>query len=294
MTEQELQQLRLEKWHLDGKSVHTIESAREFIESVGFSLLYPVKPPVLVPTFVGAWVGAEDKLPTWQHAFADARASDARELMVRLLRERAAFEASLFEENNAFLVAGSVFPYFYALVGERNPKQAPKAGPRSEYSQLACDAFDVIRRDGPIAKQKMIATLGGSVSEAALDRALTELWSRLRITRVDYSPEDGASWDVLYRWAPDAVREGISLSVAEALTALISKYLDCVVAAEPAEVETFFSNVIARSRVKDATNALLAARELNFAHVGNRSMIQVTPPKAPIIREEIKGSATPR
>jgi hypothetical protein len=294
MTEQELQQLRLEKWHLDGKSVHTIESAREFIESVGFSLLYPVKPPVLVPTFVGAWVGAEDKLPTWQHAFADARASNARELMVRLLRERAAFEASLFEENNAFLVAGSVFPYFYALVGERNPKQAPKAGPRSEYSQLACDAFDVIRRDGPIAKQKMIATLGGSVSEAALDRALTELWSRLRITRVDYSPEDGASWDVLYRWAPDAVREGISLSVAEALTALISKYLDCVVAAEPAEVETFFSNVIARSRVKDATNALLAARELNFAHVGNRSMIQVTPPKAPIIREEIKGSATPR
>jgi hypothetical protein len=294
MTEQELQQQRLEKWHLDGKSVHTIESAREFIESVGFSLLYPVKPPVLVPTFVGAWVGAEDKLPTWQHAFADARASNARELMVRLLRERAAFEASLFEENNAFLVAGSVFPYFYALVGERNPKQAPKAGPRSEYSQLACDAFDVIRRDGPIAKQKMIATLGGSVSEAALDRALTELWSRLRITRVDYTPEDGASWDVLYRWAPDAVREGISLSVAEALTALISKYLDCVVAAEPAEVETFFSNVIARSRVKDATNALLAARELNFAHVGNRSMIQVTPPKAPVIREEIKGSATPR
>jgi hypothetical protein len=294
MTEQELQQQRLEKWHLNGKSVHTIESAREFIESVGFSLLYPVKRPVLVPTFVGAWVGAEDKLPTWQHAFADARASNARELMVRLLRERAAFEASLFEENNAFLVAGSVFPYFYALVGERNPKQAPKAGPRSEYSQLACDAFDVIRRDGPIAKQKMIATLGGSVSEAALDRALTELWSRLRITRVDYSPEDGASWDVLYRWAPDAVREGISLSVAEALTALISKYLDCVVAAEPAEVETFFSNVIARSRVKDATNALLAARELNFAHVGNRSMIQVTPPKAPVIREEIKGSATPR
>lgn len=294
MTEQELQQQRLEKWHLDGKSVRTIEDARGFIESVGFSLLYPVKPPVLVPTFVGAWVGADDRLPTWQHAFADPRARDAQDLMVRLLRERAAYEANLFDENNAFLVAASVFPYFYALVGERNPKQPPKAGPRSEYSQLACDAFEVIRREGPIAKQKMIATLGGSVSEAALDRALLELWSRLRITRVDYTREEGASWDVLYRWAPDAVREGISLSVAEALTALISKYLDCVVAEEPAEVEAFLGNVIGRSRVKEATNALLAARELNFVHVGNRSVLQVTPPKAPIERAEIKGSASPR
>lgn len=294
MTEQELQQQRLAKWHLDGNSVRTIEDARAFIESVGFSLLYPVKPPVLVPTFVGAWVGSDDRLPTWQHAFADPRARDAQELMVRLLRERAAYEANLFDENNAFLVAASVFPYFYALVGERNPKQPPKAGPRSEYSQLACDAFDLIRRDGPIPKPTMQAKLGGSLSEAALDRALLELWSKLRITRVDYTPEEGASWDVLYRWAPDAVREGISLSVAEALTALITKYLDCVVAEEPGEVESFLSNVIGRSRVKEATNALLAARELTFVHVGNRSMLQVTPPKAPAERAASKGSASPR
>jgi hypothetical protein len=288
MTELELQQLRQEKWRLDGKSMRTIEDAREFIESVGFCLLYPAKPAVLVPTFVGAWVGADDRLPTWQHAFADPRAVDAKELMVRLLRERAAFEANLFEENNAFLVASSVFPYFYALVGERSPKQPPKSGPRSEYSQLACDAFEVIRRDGPIAKAKLIQTLGGSVSGAALDRSLTELWSRLRITRVDYSPEDGASWDVLYRWAPEAVREGIELSVGEALSGLLTKYLDCVVAADSGEIESFFSNYVPRSRVKEATNALLAARELTFTHVGNRSLVQVTPPKPTLSRGPAK------
>ena len=48
--------------------------------------------------------------------------------MVRLLRERTAYEANLFDENNAFLLAASVFPYFYALVGERNPKQSPRGG----------------------------------------------------------------------------------------------------------------------------------------------------------------------
>jgi 23S rRNA pseudouridine2605 synthase len=281
MTESELHQARLEKWHLTGKPVHTLEDGRAFMESVGFSLLYPMRPPLLAPTFVGAWVGADDRLPTQQHSFSDPRARDAQELMVRLLRDRAAFEANMFDENNAFLVSASAFPFFYALVGERNPRQAPKGGSRSEYSQLACDAFEVIRRDGPISKVKLGEELGGSLSAAALDRGLGELWSRLRITRVDYNPEEGASWDVLYRWAPEAVREGISFSVAEALSALLSKYLECVVAADEQELEAFFGNFVPRSRVKDAVKALLAARELSFVHIGSRSLVQVAPPRVP-------------
>lgn len=281
----DLDQLRREKWRLDGRPVRTIEEAREFIESVGFCLMYPLKAPVLAPTFIGAWVGSKERLPTWQHAYADPRAHEATDLMVRLLRERAAYEANPFDENNGFLVAGSIFPYFYALVGERNPKQAPVAGARSEYSQLACDGYEIIRRHGPISKQKLLEALGGGTSTAALDKSLAELWSRLRITRVDYSPVEGASWDVLYRWSPDAVREGISLSVAEALSALLSKYLDCVVAADQQEVEAFFGKFVPRSRVRESINALLAARELSFVHVGNRSMIQITPAKVPVEHE---------
>jgi hypothetical protein len=142
MTEQELQLMRREKWRLDGKPIRTIEQARAFLEEVGFCLMYPKRPALLAPTFIGAFVGSEHGLPGWQHAFKDPRAAEATELMVRLLRERSAFEANLFDENNGFLVAASAFPYFYALVGERNPKQAPKAGSRSAYSALACDAFE--------------------------------------------------------------------------------------------------------------------------------------------------------
>jgi hypothetical protein len=289
ITDQDLDRRRREKWCLQGNSVRTLDDARVFIESVGFCLLYPLKPPVLVPTFIGAWSGSDEKLPTWQHAFYDPRSRDATDLMVRLLRERAAYEANLFDENNAFLVAASLFPYFYALVGERNPKQAPKPGPRSEYSQLACDTFEIIRSDGPISKPKLQEALGGSVSLAALDHALGALWSKLRITRVDYQPTEGASWDVLYRWSPDAVREGAGLSVGEALTALLSKYLDCVVAADQQELEAFFGNFVPRSRVKEAVNALLAARELSFLRVGNRSLIQITPAKSPA---EVKRTAS--
>jgi len=282
MTDLELQQLRREKWRLDGKPIRTIEDARTFLEDAGFCLMYPQRPPLLVPTFIGAFVGADDRLPDWQHAFADPRAAEATELMVRLLRERTAFEANLFEENNGFLVAASAFPYFYALMGERNPKQPPRAGTRSPYSQLACDAFGLIQRDGPISKQKLLERLGGGLSTAALDKALAELWSKLRITRVDYKPTEGSVWDLLYRWAPGEVKEGVGLSVPEALSALVSKYLDCVIAVEHIEIETFFGNFVARSKVKDAVNALLAQRELSFVHVGGKSMLQITPEKAAV------------
>jgi len=225
MTDLELQQARREKWRLDGKPIGTIEQARAFLEDVGFCFMYPQRPPLSVPTFIGAFVGSEDRLPEWQHAFKDPRAAEATDMMVRLLRERTAFEANLFEENNGFLIAGSVFPYFYALRGERNPRQAPKPDARSPYSQLASDAYAVIERDGALSKQKLLEELGGGTSIPALDKALAELWSKLRITRVDYKPSEGSVWDLLYRWAPDAVKEGVGLSVPEALSALVSKYL---------------------------------------------------------------------
>ena len=279
MTDPELLQLRMQKWRLDGQPVRTLDEARDFLDSVGFCLMYPTRPAILAPTFIGAWVGADDKLPTRQHAYADPRAQEATGLMVRVLRDKAAYEAPLIDESNAFLLAPSVFPYFYSLVGERNPKQAPATGPRSIYSPLACDAFEIIRRSGPISKTKLGETLGGSVSKAGLDRALSELWAKLRITRVDYTVEEGSVWDELSRWAPEVVREGVGISVPEALSALVSKYLDCVVAVEDGEVENFLAHFVPRTRVKEAIHALLSARELSFVHVGGKSLLQVTPPK---------------
>jgi 23S rRNA pseudouridine2605 synthase len=282
MTDLELQQVRREKWRLNDRPIRTLDDSRAFIESVGFSLMFPMRPPALLPTFMGAFSGSDDNLPTWQQAFKDQRAQEATDLMVRLLRGQYAYEANLFEENNAFLIAASIFPYFYALVGERNPKQPPKPG--SEYSQLACDTFAAIQRGGPISKQKLLEAIGKGVSVPALDKSLAELWSRLRITRVDYNPSEGAHWDVLYRWAPDAVRQGIEISVVEALSALLSKYLDCVIAADQQEVESFLGNFVPRSRIKEAVNALLVARELEFMRVGNRSLLQMTPVKTPLVR----------
>ena len=284
MHEQQLHELRREKWRLDGRPIRALEDAREFIDSVGFCLLYPQRPAVLVPTFVGAFKGSDETLPTAQMAFADPAAQQAKDLMVLLLREKAAYETNVFPDNN-FIVSASVFPYFYGLVGDRNPRQAPKTGARSEYSPLAVHAFQLIQKEGPIAEHRIRELLGGDISKAALDRALDELWAKLRLTRVDYKPHEGVFWDVLFRWAPEAVRDGAHVSVAESLTALVSKYLDCVLAAQQEEVEQFFSHVIGRARVREAINALQAARELSFVHVGGRVMLQVSTLQAPAAHE---------
>jgi hypothetical protein len=293
MHEQQLQDLRREKWQLNGQPIRSLEEARGFIESVGFCLLYPQRPPVLAPTFIGAYKGSDEKLPTAQMAFADREAQDAKELMVRLLREKAAYEANVYSENN-FIVSASAFPYFYGLVGDRNPKQPPRASARSRYSQLAVDAFHIIEKDGPISKHRLREVLGGDISEAALDRALDELWAKLRITRVDYKPDEGVFWDVLFRWAPPAVRQGMHVSVAESLTALVSKYLDCVLAAQEEEVEQFFSPIVGRARVREGVHALQAARELRYTHVGGRVMLQVSSlqlPQSAETGEEFKPKA---
>src|SRR5579862_8689905 len=284
MHEQQLQEMRREKWRLNGQPVRTLDDARAFIDSVGFCLLYPQRPTVLVPTFVGAYKGSDEKLPMVQMAFADPEAHEAKDLMVRLLREKSAYEANVFADNN-FIVSASVFPYFYGLVGDRNPRQSPKVDARSEYSPLAAHAFQLIQKEGPISKGRLRELLGGDISEAALDRALDELWARLRITRVDYKPDEGVFWDVLFRWSPDAVKEGMHVSVTEALTALVSKYLDCVVAAPQEEIEQFFSHFIGRARVRDAINALQAARELSFVHVNGRVMLQVAGQEPAPVRE---------
>src|SRR5258708_39905105 len=75
---------------------------------------------------------------------------------------------------------------------------------------------------------KLLEEVGKGISVPALDRSLAELWSKLRITRVDYSESEGASWDVLQRWSSEAVSEGVNCSAGEALSAVLSKVLGCV------------------------------------------------------------------
>ena len=128
MTEQELDQQRRERWHLDGKPVtHARRGAQVY--RVG-RILPDVShaPGGSGPHFHRRLGWLRQESPTRQHAFADPRAREATDIMVRLLRNHDAYEANQFDENNAFLVAPSIFPSFTrwwaSVIRNRPPTQA--------------------------------------------------------------------------------------------------------------------------------------------------------------------------
>ncbi len=271
MTEQELEHARRLKWRLEGSPLTSADEAQQFLESVGLCLMHPQKGSPPLPMFANA------------AGMGKAPLSEVPELAIQLLRHKQAFEARVFGDN-VLLLEASVFPYFYALAGDRNPQLASGVAARAgKLSRLAADLYAVLQKEGARTKRRLRDDLGGEPSGAALDRALGELWSRLLITRVDYTAAEGASWDALHHWAPDAVKTGIRLSVAESLSGLVSRYLEAVVAAEQGEVESFFSLFVPRSRVRETIHALLAAREVSFCSVGKRTLLQLAPDRvAPV------------
>lgn len=279
MTELELQHLRREKWRVDGEPMRTLEEAREFVDSVGLSLLYPVRPMPLLPTFLGAVAGSERNLPERKNAVNDPRARQAEELLARMVCGKFVFEAQF--GNEILLVSPTVFPYYYALASDRNPHQPIRSRARGKGSPLAEHAFLKLEEKGPLTQRQLQELLGGALSETAVERALRELWAAMKITRTDHDSKDGDAWDVYYRWAPGEVEEGVRTSDAEALSALISTYLDAVVAATQEEVENFFSSIASRARVAEVVRALLAAREFVYTPSETRTLITVAHTASP-------------
>lgn len=274
---EDLQQQRATKWRIDGQQpVRTLDDARAFVEAVGFCLIYPTRPPVTIPTFIGAVLGTGENLPTAAKAAVDPRTREASDLIIRLLDQRIAYEVPL-GESGSLLVSSTEFPYFYSLLGDRNPKSVPAEGVRGEKTLLS-HTFRLLQQE-PLSEQEMLARLGKSISEAALARTLHELWAKLRIVRVDMLDRTLSSprWNVLYRVAPPLVNRGAHLSQAEALSALIGRYLETVVAAELREIEEFFGYIATRSKSSEIVRALTTARELESIKIGHAVMLRLVP-----------------
>src|SRR5260221_3055236 len=106
--------------------------------------------------------------------------------MVRLLRERNAYETNLFADTD-LIIGAPLFPFFYALISDRNPKAPPKTKAQgAAVSQLSGRVFDALQKHGPMNKGQLQESVGREMSLAALDRALSDLSSILTITRTAY------------------------------------------------------------------------------------------------------------
>ncbi|HLJ91440.1 MAG TPA: hypothetical protein VKZ53_31870 [Candidatus Angelobacter sp.] len=277
MIEQELQQQRSILWRTDGNAVRTLDDARTFLAGVGFCLMYPDRAISVMPTFLGACAGTSENLPDAKHAFADARTGPANELVVRLMRERQLYQLNL-TGDITLLASARLFPFFYTLLGDRNPKATPATnGQGVRISPLAIKAYEIIAGHGSLSIPRLQELIGRELTTAALERALHELWAILKIGPVDFHEKDGATWDLLYHWSPEAVKEGVRASLPEAISALLGQYLETVIAVDQDEMEQFFSKLSPLSKIREAIHALLATRELSYLPMGSKTLIQLTP-----------------
>ena len=287
MLASELHALRLSRWRVDGRAAHTGDELREFIDSCGMCLLYPER-DLLFPTLIGAFAGTDQNLPAAKQAFADPRAAEMQALLQRLVRDKQAFRWPVPAHENELVIAAAVFPFFYALAADFEGGQQPAWASTERLSRLAQDAWKMVRHnDGPVAETDLRERLGGALTATSLQRALNGLWARLRIVPIGETEARDPIWESLARWSPAVMSAAQELPREAAVSALLFRYLEAVVATEQEQLETSFSFLISRSQLRDAINALLAARELTHVQIDRRRMLSVRQEAEPPLRQKL-------
>jgi hypothetical protein len=251
----------------NGHGTLTLEDARTWIEETGFCLFLPRRQYSLsiAPSFVEAVAGQRNATPDPKHI------AIAEELLVRLESDNIAVRLNLLGqvgEQPDFVVAAWVLPYVYALRGDRDWRRSPQLTGSRQVSQLAVQAYKQLETgDATIAELKH--ALGREVTEAAVLRAITELWQQLRIIPVVAAPGQAAQWQLLRQRFQKAIAEGASTSQVTAISVLASIYLQAVIAASMEEVELFLAPLTARSKVREVLRGLVATRQVHTISLGH-------------------------
>ena len=267
MTAEQLEASRSERMRQNGHGALTLEDARTWIEETGLCLFLPKRPysSSVAPSFVEAIAGKRDATPDQGHIAL------AEELLVRLENDGVAVRLNLLGqpgEQPDFVVASWVLPYVYALRGDRDWRRSPQLTGSRQVSQLAIQAYKLLEEgDATIATLKH--TLGREVTEAAVLRAITELWQQLRIIPVFSAPGQPAHWQLLRNRYQKAIAEGASTSQVTAISVLASIYLQAVIAASMEDVELFLAPLTARSKVREVLRGLVATRQVHTISLGH-------------------------
>jgi len=267
LTSEQLEAARTERMRQNGLGTLTLEEARTWIEETGLCLFLPKRQftSSVAPSFVEAVGGRQESNP-------DSRQiALAEDLLVRLETEGVAVRLNLLGnpgEQPDFVVAGWVLPYVYALRGDRDWRRSPQLTGSRQVSQLAVLAYKQLESgDASISQLKQF--LGREVSEAAVLRAITELWQQLRIIPVVSAPGQAAKWQLLRTRFQRAIAEGASTSQVTAISVLASIYLQAVIAATMEEVELFLAPLTARSKIREVLRGLVATRQVHTISLGH-------------------------
>ncbi len=275
-TAEQLAESRRTHWHQDGRALLTAEALLPWIERSGLLLFAPrgQQFPAPAPTLVEATLGAANTSPTV------GERETARSLVQRLVAEGSVLPLNLLgapgttADEPDFIVSATVFPYLFTLRGDKAWKQLPSASGPFKVSPLGVNTYTLLSEGGPRTASDLVNELGKGLTEAAVLRALSELWQHLRVFPVGQA-DGSVLWELASARFTKAIKSGANAGQPSALSALITLYLGQAVLATEDDVEIFLSPLAPRSRVRDVAHALSAAREVDTVVVEGKHCLHV-------------------
>ena len=272
--EAQLEAARATAWKQMGEPVLTLEAARDWINERGIVLFAPraAQLPAPAPSLVEATMGVAKAAPSY------AETEVARSLVARLVGEGLALPLNLLGvpgDSPDFVVSAQVFSFVFTMRGDKAWKLPPSTTGAVKVSPLGLKVYEVVAERGPVSAAEVAQELGREVTEAAILRSLTELWSQLRVIPLLSQGEGGTLWELTSRRFTKAIKAGANAGQPTALSALISLYLAQVFAATEEEVTTFLSPLTARSRVREVLHALVGARQLETVVLEGKTLLHI-------------------
>jgi hypothetical protein len=269
LNQQQLQIARAALWHQNAAPLLTYDDAASWLDETGICLFLPrhTQLPAPAPSFVEACLGTQSVTPP---ASAIAPAMD---LAIRLVDAGRAIPLNLlggFSEQPDFLITPEVLPWVAAVRGERQWK----TGPGNRSAPIVVRAWEALDQHGAQTAVEIQNVLGRELTEAAVLRALVELWTTLRAVPA-YTAGEPTRWSLLKDRYPSQLATGANTAQPTALSALISLYLRSAVAATGEETEIFLSPLTARSRIRDVVHGMTAARQVATMSVGTNTLLFV-------------------
>jgi hypothetical protein len=294
LNQQQLQIARAALWHQTAATdpsapLVTFDDAARWLDDIGLCLFLPrhTQLPAPAPSFVEACAGAPSVTPP------PAAIAHATELAARLIADRRVIPLNLlgaFSEQADFLVTPEVLPWTAAVRGDRQWKTAP--GGRT--APIVLRTWEALDREGEMTAVAIRELLGRELTEAAVLRALIELWTTLRAMPLQ-SPGEPTRWTLLKNRFPAQLATAANTAQTTALSALLSLYLHSAVAATAEEAEIFLSPLTARSRIRDVLHGMMASRQFGTTTVASQTLlfIEGSLPEAPEPEPQPAAAPTP-
>lgn len=219
--------------------VRTMDEAAKFIDSVGFCLLFASAQGIELPSlfeavkgrrdvFIEDWDADSDRIWTWKG---------------ELPADRRAYYGKVLANGKPTFVSLRMLPYLIALVAPESVDQDYRRG------RISVDAkrlYDALRALGPTPTVALreVAGFDRPGNTSRYHHALDELQRALLVLPVGGTREVGAwtsqIFELVERWFPRQVSLARQIDVEVARRALVKRYVQTVVAAQPSMIARVF------------------------------------------------------